>query len=217
MTRFVKYYIWRKAKRNLSQEHYQNSPDNASPESSDADNFPQEEFNFGIVNDGPNQDHHNDDNLDHNSDNDGLDHQPPLDPDDDPSENGDNVIFEGDEEPDDTSLSLQEVIAKWTISENIRKSKINSLLHLLFKNDHLRKKIRAKTLLGTPKPIKTENISDLETHTYNVSQVVSTLIKRLEKFTGRIHHDVYLIYNIDGIPLAKSSNYQFWPLLCRSV
>ena len=216
MTNFAKYNLWRRAKRSVAQESL--IIDNVSPESND-DNFPQENDYDIPSDDGLEQNHFNDDNFDHsdNENDDGLDHQPPSDPDDDPSENGNDVVFEGDEVPENTSLSLLEVIAEWTINERIRKTKVDTLLKLLYQNKHIRKMTRAKTLLKTPKSLTTQVISDLETYTYNVSHQLQILIKRLDKYTGGTNHDIYVIYNLDGVPLAKSSNYQFWPLLCRSV
>lgn len=70
----------------------------------------------------------------------------------------------------------------------------------------------ARTLLKTPRNVETIKMGEGEYFNFGL---VKSLNNHLDKMTNKnsINH-INLNFNIDGLPLYKSTNQQFWPLLC---
>lgn len=130
--------------------------------------------------------------------------------DDDVDEHDDNA-----EEHDCVSEhnQLRFSLARWALRRRIRHSTLNELLTVLRQFHQLPKD--ARTLLKT-------NIPSIVVHTSEDGYVYFGLKKQLSDtltYTTPpwLHHNpvIELLLNIDGLPLYKSSNVQFWPILCK--
>lgn len=83
---------------------------------------------------------------------------------------------------------------------------VNDLLEILRKHHDLPKD--ARTLLGTPVTIATKNLADGQYIHFGIRCGLEHLKSHLESLVIR------LSFNIDGLPLFKSSSQQIWPILC---
>lgn len=68
----------------------------------------------------------------------------------------------------------------------------------------------SRTLLNTPMYIE---VSDLDTGKIVYLGLQSEIQKRIKLFSQSSDKEIKLSFNIDGLPLFKSSNTQLWPIL----
>lgn len=105
----------------------------------------------------------------------------------------------------DTAACLKQ----WSISHKITQSALSDLLKVLNQHScfsHLPQD--ARSFLATP---RTTVVKRVDPGQYVHFGLKSTLSKLLDQH--RVSH-VELQFNIDGLPLFKSSSMQFWPILC---
>ena len=123
------------------------------------------------------------------------------------SEEEDNVVYD----VDSSSLS------HWALKHNIRHSALSDILKLLSPHHPLLPK-DARTLLRTKKCTGVEVMKDIFGHdgAYVYRGLANQLVKLLESLSTRMYgiREIGLLFNIDGLPLYKSSSRQFWPILC---
>lgn len=100
----------------------------------------------------------------------------------------------------------------WATECNIPLSHISKLLKILNKHK-LYLPLDARTLLGTPKEIKT---SVVEPGEYCHLGIQNEILKRLNVLPESIAIPFELKFNVnvDGLSLSKSSGSSFWPILC---
>lgn len=68
----------------------------------------------------------------------------------------------------------------------------------------------ARTLLGTPRNVEITDMGKGLYHNFGLSKVLCTKLQTIPlEFVSTVHLNV----NVDGLPLHKSSNDQFWPIL----
>ena len=134
------------------------------------------------------------------------------------SSDNDCAEFVSDEEPVSSSTSenemspsdaaestLQSDLAEFMVSERLTRSSRNNLLAVLRKHGLPLPK-DSRTLLQTPRVV--DIICKCG------GQYVYFGVKKILQLIGPC--DVYsLKINIDGVPLHKSTNHQFWPILCQ--
>lgn len=128
-------------------------------------------------------------------------------------ENYDEYHFLSDEELSDNE-NLVDQISKWAISEKMKSSAVDKLLHIL-KPYHPELPLSCKTLLNT------------KAHNFDVRKIsggefvyfgILRGIMQLEADVIKACTDtIELQVNIDGVPLFRSSNAQLWPILGRVV
>ncbi len=106
-------------------------------------------------------------------------------------------------------LSCQ--LASWATKNTIRREAVNELLEILrLHGSNLPKD--ARTLLDTPREV---SVVEKCGGQYSYCGIKAGIIQELAKYPdfGDKHDHIDLIINIDGLPLFKSSNSQFWPIL----
>lgn len=105
--------------------------------------------------------------------------------------------------------SLRNSLRKWTISNvNVPHAAINSLLHILVPL-HPELPLDVRTLLKTPSKI---NVKMMETGEFVYMGLQSAIEQHLTHLNF-FNSIVNLTFNVDGLPLFKSSNTQLWPIL----
>ena len=116
----------------------------------------------------------------------------------------------------DTNLidvnNLRDDIKVWAIATNPPISHISSLLSVLRKhlpNANLPKD--GRTLLSTPTCTEVQSKAGGSMHYFGVANGVRARID--DNSILKSTHTLHLQINIDGLPLFKSSNQQFWPIL----
>lgn len=125
---------------------------------------------------------------------------------DNPIESDEDV--EGNERED---LNLKPQLAQWACKFNIPHASLSELLHVLRKyHPHLPKDPR--TLLGTQTNIVTKSVSGGEYFHIGIEKGILSALK-FEELSVIHGQTVTLQINIDGLPIFKSSNSQFWPIL----
>ncbi|XP_035712542.1 uncharacterized protein LOC110856045 isoform X2 [Folsomia candida] len=116
---------------------------------------------------------------------------------------------------DDSVSGFEENFKKWCIVNKISLSAVSELLKILkvhtcfssLPND-------ARTLLKTPRKAKIFNVDPGQYCHFGIKDQLSQLI---ESHRVSIGNKITLQFNIDGIPISKSSGKQFWPILSYAV
>jgi hypothetical protein len=123
----------------------------------------------------------------------------------------------------ETLVSKVELLRIWALNHNITQSALNGLLGLVtkwlpsegFPND-------SRTLLKTPRKIVLSEICGGQFYHFGLAEgIVNSLKSGMKEFrlpnldSLRNISDLLTVkIGIDGLPISKSSNKQFWPILC---
>jgi len=108
--------------------------------------------------------------------------------------------------------NFENKLQKWVLQYNVSRNCVNDLLGILRSEGfELPKDVR--TLMKTPKK---HDVADLDPGKYIHFGLDKMLIQLLTYFQNNIINlvEINIDFNIDGLPLAKSSKQQFWPILC---
>ena len=112
-----------------------------------------------------------------------------------------------------TEITLCQKLSTWAVKNKCQRRTVNELLEILRAEGH-NLPIDGRTLLATPQeiPILTKCSGD---YIYfgieeGIRKVLSKNLSFIEK-----NKTIDLKVNIDGLPLFKSTNAQFWPILGR--
>jgi len=117
------------------------------------------------------------------------------------------------ESPKKDEVTLHEKLASWATRSKCGRSHIDELLGIL-KEEGLELPKDSRTLLKTPRQIHTEYKCGGQ---YVYFGIECSIVKILDGNSTFLEssNSVDLLVNIDGVPLFKSSNAQFWPIICR--
>lgn len=153
---------------------------------------------------------------------DGCNTQPDSD-----SENGDcnwdcidqHSALLSDSESDDgigqrSGVLLEEGLASWVNEFQVKHNATDAILKLLKTHGHDSLPSTARTLLKTTKHVSTQLKSGME---YIYLGVKEQLLKKLASYsleTRRNIQELEISFNIDGVPLFKSTKHSTWPVLC---
>lgn len=107
---------------------------------------------------------------------------------------------------------ISNFFAVWALRHNIPHTALNEVLAFLKKNTYNFLPIDSRTLLKTP---KLKSILKIEPGEYVHIGLKYGLDTIFEKFES-LPNEVTLNFNIDGIPLSKSSSSCFWPILAKT-
>lgn len=107
---------------------------------------------------------------------------------------------------------LNEALATWAVGHNISRTACNALLKILKQHTLHNLPADARTLLKTPK--ETHHISKMCEGEYLYFGLDNIIQKMLLKDNNAY---VNLLINIDGLPLAKSSQASLWTILCSNT
>ena len=107
---------------------------------------------------------------------------------------------------------LKKKLSQWVNKHSISHAALNDLLHILSPQFNCLPR-DARTVLGTPREVQLKSLSTGEYYHFGLSKVIEKYIRSNEN----VPEEMELDFNIDGIPLYKSSNTSFWPILGRIV
>jgi len=105
-------------------------------------------------------------------------------------------------------------LQKWIINNNVTHSTLNSLLNILraeFGYNYLPKD--ARTLLKTPNNTHAKKLGSGLYYYFGINETLSNLCNK-QNVVIKFNEEIILAANIDGLPLSKSTNSSFWPILC---
>lgn len=120
---------------------------------------------------------------------------------------------EASTESDEISDELPSKLRHWAL--NVPQVKVTELLHILSPY-HPNLPLDCRTLLKTP---KTYSVKKLDSGEYSHIGLANNLKQCLtsSKHLTLLGNEIFISFNIDGIPLFHSTNLQFWPILGRIV
>lgn len=133
------------------------------------------------------------------------------------SDSDSNYSFQCDDsnsDDNDTALNnhnLSSDLADWASKSNIPQIAVSDLLHIL-RQYHPELPRDPRTLLDTHTKITTKHVSNGEYYHIGIKEGILSALKS-ENVLPTHGEAIPLQINIDGLPLFKSSNSQFWPIL----
>lgn len=106
---------------------------------------------------------------------------------------------------------LRNALATWAVSHNITRNACNDLLCILnqYTSHNISKDIR--TLLQTPRRTDVSRICEGEYFHLGLHDIIKKMLSKNNDTC------INLIMNIDGLPLAKSSQATLWTILCSNT
>lgn len=111
----------------------------------------------------------------------------------------------------DENVSLESELGEWQSKHKLTREALNQLLDILRRQGHRLPK-DCRTLMKTPRQI---NIRELCGGEYLYFGVETGLLKIVSRHSAKFSERILCIsFNIDGVPLFKSTNVQLWPILC---
>lgn len=114
--------------------------------------------------------------------------------------------------PSFQSQELEQDLALWATKNKCTRSALNDLLVILRKQGHRLPK-DARTLLRTPRTVEiVEKCGGKYLYLGLETGLLKLVCQNIDFFKD--NEDMQLIFNIDGVPLFKSTNVQLWPILC---
>ena len=124
---------------------------------------------------------------------------------------------ESDSESDgDTCTSLESDLQKWASGFQISHSALQSLLSVL-RVHHPTLPKDPRTLLKTTTTYNVVGIDGGSYYHFGLASSLLHLVKNIPNAEPCYVNSVLVQFNIDGLPLFKSTNTQFWPILCRVI
>lgn len=113
-------------------------------------------------------------------------------------------------------LPLRKFLRSWSLENNITHVALTKLLKGLRANGHENLPCDARTLLETP----TTSIISSHSGTFyyhGLQKALKDHLRQTRPFSKHPENPIKINLNIDGLPLAKSSKVQFWPLLGQII
>lgn len=108
--------------------------------------------------------------------------------------------------------SSEEFLRAWALKNNITHTALSSLLTWLQTKPNLQDLPKdSRSLLKTPRSVDIVQMGEGQFYYFG-------LVKNLENILTEIQenlHECILDFNVDGLPIHKSTNLSFWPILCR--
>lgn len=122
---------------------------------------------------------------------------------------------DSDENFSDEKSNVREDIREWAINSKISHKALNVLLNILRKFGVGNLPKDARTLLDTPREVKIVSMGPNRKGEfwYNgiskcLNEIVSSIPELMDNSTN-----IRLNFNMDGLPIYKSSRFEFWPIL----
>ena len=119
--------------------------------------------------------------------------------------------FEVDINAPSSPITLRKELATWATKHHCRRGPINELLEILRREGHSLPK-DSRTLLATPMKITTSEKCGGQYVYLGIQRGVRQMLSKYPSYLQK-HESIDLMINVDGLPLFKSSNSQFWPIL----
>lgn len=118
-------------------------------------------------------------------------------------------------------ISFRSKLALWAVQENISHVALKKLLFILKEgvnpSDLSDLPLDPRTLLNTPS--KTPVVQSMDKglyHYFGIQRTINIIYNQLSVQSVE-HQKCNMMVNIDGVPLFKSTNESFWPILCEII
>lgn len=125
------------------------------------------------------------------------------------SEEIDLEIFNDSNENDNpVNFSLEDQLKSWAIENAVSMRGLDSLLKVLISAGHKTLPKSYRTLLQTPRTVELSTFGNAKFWYRGLAECLNITFSKLDKDLK-----IELKFNVDGIPIFKSSPIQFWPIL----
>jgi len=112
---------------------------------------------------------------------------------------------------DESQNNIVSKMKEWATKHKITHSAINDLL-ITLKPDYPELPYNVRTLLQTPRKITVKNVEPGIYYHFGLQQCIENLLSKTHN--SLISNCIEILINIDGLPIAKSTSSQFYPILC---
>lgn len=117
-----------------------------------------------------------------------------------------------DDQGADPVAHLRKDLCDWSVSENIPRTSLTKLLKVLKRHPALGElPSDSRTLLKTPRCVNTKEMKPGSYYHFGLVDGLSRSLSSLGLI--ELPSEILVQINMDGLPLADSSNSQFWPIL----
>lgn len=127
-------------------------------------------------------------------------------------ETDEDEVVESSDDSDDSENgeSLQTQLAEWATTNSIRQQALRSLISIIqpFVKETLPKDPR--TIMNTPKSIELIEMGKGHYWHFGLEKCLRAIFENLS-----VSMELMLCFNIDGLPIGKSSQVAFWPILFK--
>lgn len=110
------------------------------------------------------------------------------------------------------NISIDSKIREWAMKYNIAHSAINDLLTILRPN-YPELPFNVRTLLKTPRKITVKQVEPGIYYHFGLQQCIENLLLKTHNHLTS-NCCIEILINIDGLPIAKSTSSQLYPILC---
>lgn len=124
-----------------------------------------------------------------------------------------NTVDYESSDSDIETLSIRDQIQQWALKYQIHHNALNGLLGIL--RDHSNTNFKnflpkdSRSLLKTP---RINNIESMDNGEYWYNGLENCLQHVLSQTISELPTCIHLSFNIDGLPIAKSTKNEFWPI-----
>ena len=105
-----------------------------------------------------------------------------------------------------SGVPLSTLLAEWAIDNNVSTTAVHSLFAVL-KPFHPELPRDPRTLLRTPTGYQIKNMTEGHYYHFGISSGIECIKRPISGI-------IQLQFNVDGLPLFKSSKLELWPILC---
>ena len=117
--------------------------------------------------------------------------------------------------PIEKMSSLAEDLHQWVLSHRITGKAVTGLLKILKKHEIGNLPEDSRSFLKTPRGIKTLSVGNGEYLYLGIKENICNILSKLPNLNLNVSLVIDLFANIDGLPIAKSSSSQLWPILVK--
>lgn len=121
------------------------------------------------------------------------------------------------EDENEFESNVKQSLIQWVVDCNIPRCHVSNLLKRLHRDANLKfLPLDSRTLLSSKR--EKLQLTDMPPGKYQHFDVAAALFNVLETMAAagkEIPNVLYILVNIDGIPLSKSSSSDFWPILFK--
>ena len=121
---------------------------------------------------------------------------------------------ESDTDSDDGDEELIELLRSWANEFQVRANVVDGILKVFRQLGHTEVPATARTLLKTPRSVKTTQVSSMCHYDFGLEDRLVDCLKNYPSEALESIETLELALNIDGLPLFKSTNTSAWPILC---
>ena len=128
-----------------------------------------------------------------------------------------NISGQSDSDFEAVEDLLAEDLAKWANNFRVKHNALDDLPTILKSAGHPNLPSSARTLLRTARTITVQSKSGMEYLYFPLSEEIKKNVARYPCSVTENLNALELSFNIDGLPLFKSSQESLWPVLCSTA